>query len=510
MSFSVRRIDDRTRRASSAWKSALVGALKLLRPLLQWGHGLIEHRKEQIKERHRVQIFKRILLIACAAALSVVLFAGVVKGLITLRVLSLDNVLNLTSSTLPTDTYGHTNILLMGAGDASHDGVDLTDSVIVASIDAGKTKSVALLSLPRDLYFLHTEKMGKGRINSLYREYKYYLRNKRVEEKQASMEALREVAAEIGRALGVDIHHVIKVDFVAFVQAVDALGGLEIAVPADIVDPEYPGPNYTYQTFEIRAGLQTIDGETALKYARSRHTTSDFDRSARQQQLIKAIMDTVRNEGLLSRPNRLLSLFKIMQEHVETTLAVSDLSALAKAGLDLDRNNILSLQLNNLNGLYSELASPGGLLYNPPREQFEGASVLLPVSIPEFPVTWKQVQILTHLFFHDRTAALARRPIVILNAGATSGSARLLSNELLRFGFAVERVENAGIDDQPASFVAEQRIDTALESWLAGLLKVNVRPLPSELPAPKRGPITILLGENYRYTPLQDLVVLPQ
>lgn len=510
MSFSVRRIDDRKRRSSAMWKSALVGLLTVTRPLLQWFSAVREERKEEKKKQHRIHLLKRAALVACAVLFAVILLAGVAKGLVALRILSVQNVLNLTSGQLPTDRYGHTNILLLGAGDASHDGVDLTDSVMIASIDARNTRSVALLSLPRDLYFLHTEKMGKGRINSIYRDYKSFLRRKGMEESIASMEALREMGREIGVALAVDIHHVIKVDFVAFVQMVDALGGLDVAVPADIVDTEYPGPNYTYQTFEIRAGPQHLDGETALKYARSRHTTSDFDRSARQQQLIKAIADNVREQGLLSRPNRILSLLGIIKGHTEMTLDTRSLLALAKAALDIDRNNILSLQLNNQNGLFGELAMPGGLLYNPPREQFEGASVLLPVSIPEFPVTWKQVRVLTQLFLHDRTVALARRPIVLLNAGAKSGSARKLGSELQRFGFPIDRIENAGIADLPSSFVAEQGIDRSLESWLAGLLKMDLSPLPTDLPADKRGPVTIMVGKNYVYTPLQDLVSLPQ
>lgn len=502
MSFSVRRLRDRKRRSSPLWRSVLVGLLNITRPLLQLKHAR--------SEQHRANLLKRTLLILCAVLLALILLAGAAKGLVLLRIVSLENVLNLSSGTLPTDTFGHTNLLLVGAGDVTHEGIDLTDSIMVASIDPKETKSVALLSLPRDLYFLQTEKMGKGRINSLYRDYKYFLRRQGSEEQEASMEALQEFAKEVGNALGVTIHHSIKVDFVAFVQAVDALGGIDIVVPEDIVDTAYPGPNFTFTTFEIRAGPKHLDGETALKYARSRHTTSDFDRSARQGQLIKALVETVREEGLLARPNRLLKLLKIVQEHVETTLEARGALALAKAGLEIDRNNILSMQLNNQNGLFGELSVPGGLLYNPPREQFEGASVLLPISIPEFPVTWKQVRVLAHLFLHERTSSIARWPIVVLNAGAKSGSARKLADELTRFGFSIERTENAKIEDQPTSSVGEQGIDRAMEQWLATLLKMDLRKLPPELSPDQRGPITILLGKNYRYTPMQDLIVLEQ
>lgn len=124
----------------------------------------------------------------------------------------------------------------------------------------------------------------------------------------ADQEALRELALEIGRFTNVDIQQIIKVDFIGFVQAVDAVGGVDIDVPYTLVDPEYPGPNYSYQTFSITKGPHHLDGETALKYARSRHSTSDFSRSGRQQQIIKALGEKVKNEGILSNPSKILSL----------------------------------------------------------------------------------------------------------------------------------------------------------------------------------------------------------
>lgn len=508
MSFKVRRLDQK-RRSSPVWKSCAIGVLSMLRPLTQWFLQRAERHEAEEKKEKRLHMLKKTTLILCTALLAFVLLAGVARGLVALRLLNFRSLISLTGGTLPTDKEGHTNILLLGAGDVTHDGVDLTDSIMIASIDAATTKSVALLSLPRDLYFLKPKTMAAGRINSLYRDEKYYLiKQKGLEEEAASREALRTLAQEIGEAFDMEIHHVIKVDFVAFVLAVEALGGIDVAVPEDIVDTEYPGPNYTYETFAISAGPQHLDGETALKYARSRHTTSDFDRSARQQQILRALADAVREGGLLSRPSRITELLRIVREHVDMTLDLGDLLALAKAGLAIDRNNILSMQLNNQNGLYGDVAAPGGLLYNPPREQFEGASVLLPVSIPAFPVTWKQIQLFVRFFLHERTPALARRPIVILNAGAKSGSARQLATELTRFGLLVDRIENAGIANVPSSFVAAGGTDPAMETFLARVLRMDHLPLPADLPPEKPGPVTIMLGENYRYTPLQDLAPL--
>ena len=504
MSFSVRRLNDKQRRSSVSAKAILAGVLSFGQPVLRWWMRHQERKEEEKIEAHRMHLIKKILVILAAVILAFVLLAGVAQGLVALKILSFRSIINVTGGTLPVDQYGHTNVMLLGSGDASHEGVDLTDSIMIASIDAAKTKSVALFSLPRDLYFLSTEQMGKGRINSLYRDYKYYLIKRGATKEEASQQALKELGKEVGKALGAEIHAVIKVDFVAFVQAVDELGGVDVVVPEDLVDPEYPGPNYTYQTFSITAGPHHLDGETALKYARSRHSTSDFSRSARQQQLMKAIGDNVSSAGMLSRPGQILSLLNIIQQHTEMTITTGDILSLAKAGLDIDPHNIISQQLTSDNGLYGSLGSAGGLLYSPPREQFEGASILLPVSIPEFPVTWRQVRLFIHFFFDVRTPYLARHSVTILNAGAKSGSARKLAGELTRFGLIVDETQNADIGDVPVSFIGSQTTDPETEQFVAAITGMDVRPLPVGIDPAKLGQITIILGEDYVYHPLQD------
>ncbi len=458
-----------------------------------------------------MHVLKRICLIVIAILCGLLLLGGVARALVALKVVSLRTVTGMTAATLPSDLYGHTNILLLGQGDETHDGVDLTDSIMIASLDPGNSKSIVLLSIPRDLYFMETETMGTGRVNALFRDEKWRLIHQEdMEETEAEKMAVRKLADEIGKAFGLELHHVLKVDFVGFVKAVDALGGVSIVVPETIVDREYPGPNYGYETFMIESGPQTIDGETALKYARSRHTTSDFSRSARQQQIIKALGEKIKNDGVFSSPSKLLSLLEILQDHVQTTMTVRELSGLAEMGMDLDHSRMLAMQINNSNGLYGAGVEPGGFLYSPPRDQFGGASVMLPVSIPEFPVTWKQLQTLTRLLMHTRSPYLARPTINVLNAGARAGSSRLLAGELIRYGFVVDKIENAEIEDLPVSYIsAGSEPDLELARFFAELLKLELRPLPPGLPPEKIGRIVIFLGEDYAYTPLQELLTNP-
>jgi hypothetical protein len=319
-----------------------------------------------------------------------------------------------------------------------------------------------------------------------------------------------------------EIHHVVKVDFIGFVQAVDAIGGIDIVVPQDLVDTEYPADETSYTTFAISAGPQHLDGETALKYARSRHSTSDFDRSARQQQILQAIADKVKNEGILTKPGQILDLMGIMKEHVLTTLQLRDMVSLAGAGKEIDRSKLIGMQLNTTNGLYGATSEPGGILYTPPRDQFGGASVLLPVSIPEFPVTWKQVQALVQLMIHERTAHAEQAPIRIWNTGAEPGSARRLGGELIRYGFNVIATENAPERrERPDSVIVASGSGTTapilhrllgypMESATAsqsgiGMTESSISSTSSLPSMPSE--IVIELGEDFTYTQLQDRIL---
>lgn len=515
MSFTVRRIKEQPS-SKKPTKHTLQNTLSILSyligPMMTLGRMWNEQRAKKLQHERRINLLKRITIILVAVLFACLLFVGTARALIALNVINVQNIIGIAGSDLPQDAYGHTNILLLGQGDAAHDGVDLTDTIMIASLDPHETKSAALLSLPRDLYFLETAKMGKGRINSLYRDYKITLKRQGKNDEEASKEAMRELAHEIGKALQMDIHHIVKVDFIGFVQAVDAIGGIDIVVPSDLIDPEYPGPNYTYETFSISAGAQHLDGETALKYARSRHSTSDFDRSARQQQILQAIADKVKTEGILTKPKQILHLLNIMQEHVLTTLEVRDMVSVAGLAKRIDQTRIIGMQLNTTNGLYGERSLAGGMLYTPPRDQFGGAAVLLPVSIPESPITWKQIQALTRLLMHQRTPYVERTPIQIWNTGAEPGSARRLGGELIRYGFTVVATENAPERrERPDSAIVTSG-SNATTDLLHRLLGYSMQSSTDAATSSSSAPttpslITIELGEDFTYTPLQNAIL---
>lgn len=515
MSFQIRRVTPARSKRRFPW-GRIPLVLSITRPLIQWFASWKRRRQEEETHALRMTILKRALLILFAVLCAFLLLAGTVKALVSLRIISVKSVISASGTELPKDENGFTNILLLGQGDINHDGKDLTDTVIVASIDPAKTKSAVLLSLPRDLYFLKTEKMGKGRLNSLYRDYKILLKRKGLKEAEASQEAMKELAAVIGEHLDLPIHHVIKADFTGFVKAVDAAGGVDVTVPYDINDTEYPDENYGFQTFSIAAGPAHLDGETALKYVRSRHTTSDFGRSARQQQFIVALGEKVKAQKLYRNTGTVAEMMRIFSEHVEMTMTLRELIGLANLAENVTPANVITMQLNDRNALYNGLIEPGGFLYTPPRDLFEGAAVLLPVSIPEFPVTWKQIQTLSTLLFEHRSILLARPTIAILNAGAKSGVGRKLANELTRYGFTVERVENAKMpktqmkqEDQTMVLAKDKSADSPAAGFFGNLLHLPGATAPVSLPPEQLSQVTIVIGTGYTFTPLQDLAPPP-
>ncbi|MFH0770947.1 MAG: LCP family protein [Candidatus Peregrinibacteria bacterium] len=508
MSFSVRTLKEKKRSFTLPILGKMIHALlQSAGPLSHWYAGWKTRKKEDQKNHKRVYVLKRILISLVSVLCGILILAGVARALVALRILSFQTFSAITASSPGQDENGFTNILLVGQGDKDHDGQDLTDTIIIASLDPKKSRGAVLLSLPRDLYFLETEKMGKGRLNSLYRDYKILLKRQGMSEADASLAATQELGAEIGRTFDLPIHGVIKVNFTAFIQAVDALGGVDIEVPYDINDTAYPDEAYGFEPFAIAKGLHHLDGATALKYARSRHTTSDFDRSSRQQQLIKALAEKARAEGIEKSPGALLKFFRIFQQNTTTTFSLNQLIGLAEIARGVDQSQVLSMQLNDRNALYDSFIEPGGFLYTPPRDQFEGAAVLLPVSIPPFPVTWKQIKAMSRLFFKTREILLSHPTIAILNASGRTGLARKLSTELLRYGFTVDIVQNASVKNLAESFITTNEENSANGLFLNSLLKMKTAPFPGGLNAEETRQVTIVLGKDYAYEPFQSLLL---
>jgi anionic cell wall polymer biosynthesis LytR-Cps2A-Psr (LCP) family protein len=134
----------------------------------------------------------------------------------------------------------------------------------------------------------------------------------------------------VAGSFDVPVHGYVRLDFDGFRAMVDAVGGIDVMVEEGIVDDAYPAEDYGTRRIEIPAGLQHMDGETALRYVRSRHGSSDFDRAARQQQVVIALARRLSNP--VNWP-RLLAMMRAVIEHVDTDVGLGGLIQLAVTGL---------------------------------------------------------------------------------------------------------------------------------------------------------------------------------
>jgi len=205
---------------------------------------------------------------------------------------------------------GRINILLLGM-DATSGNVGLTDSIQVLSIDPIGNKS-SIVSVPRDFYM-------KGESHKLNGTYK----SAEQSEEGTGAEAIKQA---VGTILGTPISYFVLTNFAGLKEVVDAVGGIQVDVPKGFYDAEFPAEKgIGYEPFTIKKGLQTMDGRTALRYARSRHADSDYGRSSRQQLVIEAIRTKTLSGGVLANPVKLNSILTALGKNVKTDMPVDSM-----------------------------------------------------------------------------------------------------------------------------------------------------------------------------------------
>ncbi|MBX2997721.1 MAG: LCP family protein [Caldilineaceae bacterium] len=158
------------------------------------------------------------------------------------------------------------------------------DVIVIMQIDPGVNR-VALMSVPRDLWLPQPDGVTNRVNTALVRGY-------RASDPEAGP---RYLAQTLAANFGLPLNGYFILNFEAFVDVVNAVGGIDVDVPAPIVDTAYPTEDYGVQTIRFETGPQHMDGERALIYVRTRHQDSDFGRAARQQQLIRAVAEKIRS-----------------------------------------------------------------------------------------------------------------------------------------------------------------------------------------------------------------------
>lgn len=258
----------------------------------------------------------------------------------------------------PWSGHDRVSILLLGIDQRCEEtGPTHTDSMMVLTIDPVGL-SAAMVSLPRDLW-VEIPDIGLDRINQAH--YFGELYELPGGGPQLAMETVE-------ATLGVPLKYFVAVNFDAFVQFVDLIGGIDVDVPEAIDDPDYPDRCYGFDPFAIEPGFQHLDGENALKYARTRATFGgDVDRAARQQAVILAVRDQVlRLDKLTDLITQSPHIWQSLQENVRTNLTLDEAVQLALLMQNIPAASVQTAVID-YNYVYNETTPDGRQVLVPNR-----------------------------------------------------------------------------------------------------------------------------------------------
>jgi len=304
------------------------------------------------------------------------------------------------------DEFWNINILFIWYWWKTHAWWYLADSIMVASRNP-EIWAITFISIPRDLRVANPVTKWYGRINTLFTQM-YHRRWDLLSWASWFGEKIEEI-------LWVKINYYATIDFNWFEKVIDTLDWIDIEVNKMIHDTTYPDWSNWYMTFHLDQWLQHLDWKTALMYARSRHTTSDFDRSLRQQQIINAIKDKFLSWWYMTNVSKIKKLYSDYAQMVNTNISLSEIIWTLKYTDSL--NNIFSFGLNT-NCVYTnfEYMQAWCFLGIPPRDFFDWASVMIPEWVGVWNVSnYENIHKFVFLAAHNQEYLLERANIIIQN-----------------------------------------------------------------------------------------------
>ena len=232
------------------------------------------------------------------------------------------------------------NVLLVGIDQRGDSTTFNTDTLIVASVDP-VNGTVTMFSIPRDTVDFPVPENAQQLYGATYgnKINSYYASASRHPDvfPDGPMPALREM---LGNFYGMKIDYSLMVNFTGFQEIVDALDGVRITARNPVTDDSYPIGGGKYARIHVLAGVHAMDGAEALIFARSRHGSSDFDRAARQQQVISAIRA---QSDMAAITRNLPSLAAALKDSLKSDFPQQDLPLLLDLIAQIDAGSIRSL-----------------------------------------------------------------------------------------------------------------------------------------------------------------------
>lgn len=305
----------------------------------------------------------------------------------------------ITPTATPTpDPLASYSILLLGYGGGTHDGGLLTDSIVLTKINPREEK-VSLISIPRDLWVpmqINGDEFVFKKINEAYAigsdDNKYV--NKKVEftGEAGGGEMAKRVVENV---TGIKVDYFASIDFDGFVKIVNILGGIDVKVLSNFDDPYYPIEELKndtcgkseeemksleatmsgekleqqylcrFENLHFEKGTQHLDGITALKFARSRHSVNeggDFNRSNRQKLVISAVRDKIMSIGFAPK---IVPTLQTLSRHIKTDIDIQKTSELVTKIPEIADYKIISINLTDKNVLKNSVASTKQFILTP-------------------------------------------------------------------------------------------------------------------------------------------------
>ena len=385
---------------------------------------------------HRITL-KRVVLSIFCIFLAIGLFLGG-KFLWNAHKLFGGNLLGVLSSTkLDGEDKGRVNILLAGnsADDVGHNGGELTDSIMILSIDTRHNKAF-MLSVPRDLY-VSLPDQGYHKINYAY----VAGENDGFRENGYPKGGMGELEQVVEENFGLDINYYALVNYKAFKQAVDAVGGIDVTIKSS--DPRgLYDPNIDYSTrkplVKLSNGTHHLNGQQALNLARARGDSSysygfagsDFDRTQHQREMLVALKSKAVSAGVLANPAKLSSLFDAIGNNVKTDLELPEVRRLYEVTKPIGNGGIQSYSLNNVDGK--------NLLTNYTNNA--GESTLVPAAGID---DYSDIQAFLKRLMSSNAVVQEGATVVVLNATDKFGLASKERTALAAKNFTIGAVGNA-------------------------------------------------------------------
>ncbi len=367
-------------------------------------------------------------------------------------------------------------VLVLGIDERQQErGPFRTDTMILLTLDP-TTLQAGILSIPRDLWVpIPGYKEGGNRINTAHFLGDLY-------DHPGGGPALAMETVEYN--LGVPIDYYARLNFQGFITLVDLIGGIDIYVEETIHDNAYPDGSYGTEVLHIEAGQHHFNGEKALKYARTRHGSSDFERARRQQKVLLAILDRVTSLQVLpqmaAKADQILA---TLEGSIKTDMTLDEVLALGSLALEVNRDEIRF-------GVIDETCTQS---WTTP----EGAQVLVPLRD-------RMREVRDYVFGEANSAGgpaatveQENASISVQNGTTQPGLASETGQRLQENGLRVETFVNADRQDYATSVIVVNRPKPATAERIRALLNLPKTAIVSGSDPTASYDIAVILGADY-------------